>query len=122
MPISGMQHVAHNLLHEVHNALPGWTDFYQQLANFNAFLCRKDRVDRFQWTCVRHDPFSGELAAGMAGIKHTCHKLYDKRWHVVVSCVQKAIPAYTLVAAAWDQVKFAGCVDSVGVKFCQCCS
>ena len=97
----------------MHAALPGWGEFYKQLSNVHAFVCRKERVYRFKWTCVRNSPFE-QVAAYF---KHISGKLYDKRWHVVVPCLRKAMPAYLLMASAWDPVILARGVDTMGMNF-----
>eukprot|EP00969_Alexandrium_andersonii_P260070 11498878-Alexandrium_andersonii.AAC.1 len=99
--VPGMNHVVHNLSHDLDTRLQGWDlFFYPGLTNIAALLADDQRRKRVWACCVQDSP----------QFKHTerlwfqsVPKLYEKRWGYVIDFIAHAYPLITTLASTWSQ-------------------
>eukprot|EP00971_Amphidinium_carterae_P349218 6490905-Amphidinium_carterae.1 len=100
LQVYGIQHLVDNVNRDCHVALKGWTRFHQQLKCLEAFICSTDRRERYVATCLA-DMFHFKEKALF--LRRFGTKLYDKRWHVVMKFLRRALPFIRILASTWNE-------------------
>ena len=102
VPIPGLCHIIHNLSADVDRHMPGFADFYSQLKNTGALLCRDQRRKRLWFSCVA--PVS---AAPEQMFERQVPSIYEKRWGCVVQYIQQALPLLRVLRSCWHKQQYA---------------
>ena len=109
--VPGGLHITDNLLTDMHTKLEYWDTFWSHLQPIVKLLEDRMYRERFLATCVR----------GTAAAEHEdsfqsmgMEKLYSKRWQVVIICLTKLLPMFTVFQQAWDETKYLADGDTDG--------
>ena len=96
---------------DMHTKLEYWDTFWSHLQPIVKLLEDRMYRERFLATCVR----------GTAAAEHEdsfqsmgMEKLYSKRWQVVIICLTKLLPMFTVFQQAWDETKYLADGDTDG--------
>ena len=106
--VPGLQHIAHNLLDDVHSGMMYWPTFWNQLKILEGFLRMAERRQRYVWTHL----------SGTLWEPHSCmfssfsYGLYEQRWRSIVTFLKHASLLLPVLAATWDAEKYIRGVDS----------
>ena len=97
--LPGLCHTMDNLLQDVDERLPSWTEYFKELKNVSAVLNRDQARCRLYTTCVQgRAPVRDEKLW-----QHSPPNLYEQRWGQVVAFLQRALPMMKVLRGAWNK-------------------
>ena len=102
LSVAGLQHLCHNLTQDVHEHMPQWNRFFDDLHVLQKLLAHPDRKERFIWSCIRDTPFADQEKQ----IKSFAARLYEPRWGAVVGFMRALQPLLNTLTNAWDALKY----------------
>ena len=103
LTVAGCLHIFHNLISDLHTKMEWFNEFWDQLKDIAELLADRHLRDRFIHQCIRGSAaahFEGDF--NLAGVS----KLYEKRWQVLVKCLDALMPLLDPLRQAWNYGQF----------------
>lgn len=110
LTVAGMMHIVSNATQDMHVHMQHWPLFWKQLKVLESFLRCKERRDLYIWTCLTHTSFSNRASM----FQYFRGSLYEDRWGEVISFMRRLPGLLRVLAATWDNRRFASGADLRG--------
>ena len=107
IPIYGTQHGVDNMTRSVHCGLGWWPNLHAGLKHLEAMLSRRDRRERFIWTCLRGTVYEYRTKDVNSFSQH----LYEGRWKEVCMFIKHLKPILPALRHTFNARKYRTAVD-----------